>query len=76
MRVTVRGAVVTLGAAFAVMEVDSRGSAVWVSRAVRQERGPVGDAVRLHTTLLTCAAALVLYGFATPAEVCSRARTI
>src|ERR671917_432692 len=68
MIATLRGSVVTLGTEFAVIEADGRGYQVWMPRGVLQELGPIGDEVRLHTSLLKRADALVLYGFATPDE--------
>ena len=68
MIVTVRGTLLALGAEHVVIEADGRGYHVWVPRGVLQDLGPVGDEVRLHTTLLKRADALLLYGFGTPDE--------
>ncbi|HSH82477.1 MAG TPA: Holliday junction branch migration protein RuvA [Herpetosiphonaceae bacterium] len=68
MIVTVRGRLLALGAEDVVIEADGRGYHVWVPRGVLQDLGPVGDEVRLHTTLLKRADALLLYGFGTPEE--------
>ena len=68
MIVRLRGTVVLIGAEYAVIEAAGCGYQVWAPRGVLQALGPPGAEVRLHTTLLKRSDALVLYGFATPAE--------
>ena len=68
MNVTVRGRLLALGAEDVVIEADGRGYHVWVPRGVLRDPGPVGDEVRLQTTVLKRADALLPYGFGTPEE--------
>ena len=68
MIVRLRGTLLLIGAEYAIIEAGGRGYQVWAPRGVLQALGPLGTETHLHTTLLKRSDALVLYGFATPAE--------